>query len=65
MESVRRAGARLKQYPAHVAKCADSAGAYAACVTRDLNVEHRACDREFRAFRECLQKVATEAKTRL
>lgn len=65
MESVRRANARLRQYPAHLVKCADSGAAYAACVTRDLNVEHRACDREFQAFRQCVQKAAADMKVRL
>lgn len=65
MESVRRANARLRNYPAYMAKCADTAAVYAACVTRDLNVEHRACDKEFVAFRQCVQRAAAEARVRL
>lgn len=65
MESVRRANVRLRQYPAHLAKCADSAAAYAACVTRDLNVEHKSCDAQFQTFKQCVQKAAADAKVRL
>lgn len=65
MESVRRANARLRNYPTYLAKCADSGAVYAACVTRDLNVEHRVCDKEFQAFRQCVQKAAADMKVRL
>lgn len=67
MESVvRRANApRLRHYPAVAARCAESGAIYAACVTRDLNVEHKSCDREFVAFKQCIQKAAAEMKVRL
>lgn len=65
MESVRKANQRLKQYPILLGKCSESAAMYAACVTRDLNVSHRLCEKEFSEFKKCLQKVAQEMKTRL
>ncbi|XP_037032447.1 uncharacterized protein LOC119071597 [Bradysia coprophila] len=65
MESVRKANQRLKQYPMLLGKCSDSAAVYAACVTRDLNVSHRACEQEFLDFKKCLQKVARDMKTKL
>lgn len=65
MESVRKANQRLKQYPVLLGKCSESAAVYAACVTRDLNVSHRACDKEFSDFKKCLRKVALDMKTRL
>ncbi|KAG4070114.1 hypothetical protein HA402_013357 [Bradysia odoriphaga] len=65
MESVRKANQRLKQYPILLGKCSDRAAVYAACVTRDLNVSHRACEQEFSDFKKCLQKVAREMKTKL
>lgn len=65
MESVRKANQRLKQYPIILGKCSKSAAVYAACVTRDLNVSHRVCDKEFSEFKNCLQKVAQEMKTKL
>lgn len=46
-------------------KCSESAAVYAACVTRDLNVSHRACDKEFSDFKQCLQKAAQQMKTKL
>lgn len=65
MESVRKANQRLKQYPILLGKCSESAAVYAACVTRDLNIKHRACEKEFVEFKKCLQKVAIEMKTKL
>lgn len=65
MESVRKANQRLKQYPIILGKCSESAAIYAACVTRDLNVSHRLCEKEFVEFKKCLQKVAHEMKTKL
>lgn len=65
MESVRKANQRLKQYPLLLGKCSESGAVYAACVTRDLNVSHRACEKEFSDFKKCLQKAAMEMKTKL
>ncbi|XP_067627637.1 uncharacterized protein [Eurosta solidaginis] len=65
MESVRKAKQRLRNYPLLLGKCADKAAIYAACVTRDLNVQHLICDKEFEEFNACLQKAAKEMKTKL
>lgn len=65
MESVRRANGRLRNYPAYLAKCSQSAAVYAACVTRDLNVERSICDKEFLVFKQCVQKAASDIKVRL
>lgn len=65
MDSVRKANARFRQYPIVLAKCSESAAIYAACVTRDLNVTHKVCDVEFMAFKQCLQRAASDMKTKL
>lgn len=65
MESVKKASARLKNYPILVAKCSETATLYAKCVTRDLNVAHKACDKEFQDFKNCLAKEAKKMKTKL
>lgn len=65
MESVRKARQRLSNYPALLAKCSVQGAAYAACVTQDFNVKKEACEKEFVAFKECLQKAAVEMKTKL
>lgn len=65
MESIRKANIRIRNYPIVLAKCSNSAAVYAACVTQDLNIKHKICDKEFQAFKMCLQKVANEMKTKL
>ncbi|XP_037950220.1 uncharacterized protein LOC119681180 [Teleopsis dalmanni] len=65
MESVQKAHKRLRNYPVLLAKCANTAATYAACVTRELNVEKNVCEKEFQEFKKCLQKVAKEGKMRL
>lgn len=65
MESVRKAKDRLSKYPILVAKCSSSAAQYAACVTRDLDIQKHACDKEFQQFKKCLFEQAKGMKTRL
>lgn len=65
MESVKKANARLKNYPILLGKCSKSASVYAACVTRDLNVSHKICDKEFIEFKMCLQSAAKNMKMKL
>lgn len=65
MESVRKAKDRFKKYPVLLAKCSTSASAYAACVTRDLNVKQHACEKEFQLFKKCLVEQAKAISTRL
>ncbi|XP_052843219.1 uncharacterized protein LOC128256726 [Drosophila gunungcola] len=65
MESVRKANQRLRNYPVLLTKCADKATAYAVCVSRDLNVQHKICDTEFKEFLNCIRKSALEMKTKL
>lgn len=65
MESVRKAHQRMRNYPILLAKCAESSTVYAACVSRDFNVKHLTCDKEFQLFQKCLQQAAKEMKTRI
>lgn len=65
MDAVRKARTRMRQYPMLLGKCSVQAGAYAACVTQDFNVSHKACDNEFNLFKECLKKAAADMKTKL
>lgn len=58
MENLKRARQRLQQYPTLIAKCSVSASAYAACVTRDLNVKQNICEKEFLEFKKCLKESA-------
>lgn len=65
MESVGKANQRFRNYPILLAKCSKVAAVYAACVTRDLNVEHKICEKEFQEFKNCLQTVAKKMNTKL
>lgn len=65
MESVRKAKQRLRNYPILLGKCAESAKVYAVCASRDLNLQHKSCDKEFQQFKQCLEKAAREMKTKL
>lgn len=65
MESVRKAKQRMRNYPILLGKCAESAKVYAVCVSRDLNVQHKTCEKEFQLFKECLQRAAKEMTTKL
>lgn len=58
MENIKRARQRIQQYPAFIAKCAEPAKKYAACVTRDLNVTKNICEKEFIEFKQCVQAAA-------
>lgn len=65
MESVRKAHQRMRNYPILLGKCAESAKVYAACVSRDLDIKHLACDKEFQLFKKCLQQAAKDMKTKI
>lgn len=65
MESVKKAKARLRNYPVLMAKCGEAAAKYAACVTKDFNVKHKSCQSEFDALKSCLERQAKSLKTRL
>lgn len=65
MESVRKAKDRLSKYPIFVAKCSTTAAQYAACVTRDLDIQKSACDKEFQQFKKCLVEQSRAMKIRL
>ena len=65
MESVRKAKQRMRNYPILLGKCAEPAKVYAVCVSRDLNIQHKTCEKEFLLFKECLQKAAKDMKTKL
>lgn len=56
---------RLKSYPILLVKCSETAALYAACVTKDFNVQKGACAREFQLFRECIRKTAQEMKIKI
>lgn len=65
MESVKKANTRLRNYPIILGKCSKYATVYATCVTRDLNIKQNACEKEFHEFKNCLQKVAKDMKSKL
>lgn len=65
MDPVRQARERLVKYPILIAKCSTKATAYAVCVTRDLDIQKHACDKEFQQFKQCLVEQAKNMKTRL
>lgn len=65
MESVKKAKQRLRNYPVLIGKCAGPASSYAVCVTRDLDVQKLACDKEFQVFKKCLVDAAKHLKTKL
>lgn len=65
MESVKKANVRLRNYPILLVKCSKSAKAYAECVTKDLNVNHKICEKEFIEFKQCLRKAAKDMNTKL
>lgn len=58
MENLKRARHQLQQTPTLIALCSTAATKYAICVTRDLNVKHLACDKEFAEFKQCLKEAA-------
>ncbi|XP_014474875.1 PREDICTED: uncharacterized protein LOC106744531 [Dinoponera quadriceps] len=58
MEAVRKAKERLRQYPALIAKCHESASKYASCVLAKSNLEKNACAAEFDELKRCLVKAA-------
>lgn len=62
MENIKRAKDRLRSYPMLIGRCSAAAGKYAACVTRDLNVNHNVCEIEFNVFKRCLTEAATKRK---
>lgn len=65
MESVRKAKDRFKQYPMLLAKCKSEANNYAKCVLKRDTVNQNDCLEEFKLFKNCLQKTATNLKTRI
>ena len=65
MESVKRARTRLRAYPRLLAACSAEGAAYARCVALKEGEARRAeCDREFGAFRRCVQDAAKRMGTR-
>lgn len=58
MEGIKRARQHIQNYPALIAKCSVSASKYAICVTRDLDVKHNVCEKEFLEFKKCLKDAA-------
>lgn len=62
MENLKKARQHLKQYPTLLATCSASASKYAICVTRDLNVKHNICEKEFLEFKECFKKAQSKLK---
>ncbi|XP_030557676.1 uncharacterized protein LOC115760481 [Drosophila novamexicana] len=65
MESVRKANTRLRNYPILLTRCAEQASLYAACVSREINVQPKICENEFKEFLNCMRKTAKELKTKL
>lgn len=60
MESVKRAKQRMKNYPTLITRCSVSASKYAACVTRNFNISHNACENEFNEFKKCVMDAAKQ-----
>jgi hypothetical protein len=56
MEAVKKARLRLQKYPLYLADCSGPASTYAKCVQLDLNVKHKACEKEFLVFMDCVRK---------
>lgn len=65
MEAVKKAKERLKQYPALMIRCQESASRYAFCVVEKSNLEKNACAAEFNELKKCLVKAAASSNTRL
>ena len=66
MESVRKALARLQNYPVMLAQCGPEAATYAKCVAEKLGeVKRFECQAEFDLFKKCIQKSAKKLGTKL
>lgn len=65
MEAVKKAKERLRQYPALLIRCQESASKYASCVLAKSNLEKNACTVEFNELKKCLIKAAASNNTRL
>ncbi|XP_077283715.1 NADH dehydrogenase [ubiquinone] 1 alpha subcomplex assembly factor 8 [Arctopsyche grandis] len=65
MDSVRKARSRLRMYPQLLAKCSESAGVYAKCVTQNSSVKKDDCLKEFENFKTCLIKASKDLKTKM
>lgn len=64
MESVKKAKSRLKQYPVMLGKCSTEAMAYANCVLKKDSPSFNDCNEDFKKFKNCLRKTASELKIR-
>lgn len=59
MESARGLKSRLKNYPLLLGKCGAEAAVYGKCVSQYMGeVRHKACEEEFKIFKNCLLKNA-------
>ncbi len=59
MDPVRRARARLSQYPTWIAECSAEATIYAKCVINVMGgVKKDQCAEEFRQFKHCFRRAA-------
>ena len=65
MESVKKARQRLQLYPKLLASCGPAGKDYARCVALKDNVLKGDCEKEFIAFKICLQKEARRMSTRM
>lgn len=65
MDAVQKAKNRYRQYPILLAKCSKEASNYAKCVLKKDNINFEDCSEEFKLFKCCLQKSATNLKTRI
>ncbi|KAK2712135.1 hypothetical protein QYM36_010986 [Artemia franciscana] len=66
MDSVKKAAARLRNYPTLLTLCADSAAVYARCVAQQHeNVKKNLCKDEFVAFKKCLNEAAKKIGTKI
>lgn len=65
MESVLKAKRRLKLFPTYLAECSSEGALYAKCVVQTDDPKMHQCEKEFAAFRKCLQSAAKRHSSRI
>ena len=66
MDSVRKARARLQNYPVVLGQCGPEAAVYAKCVAERLgDVKRFDCQPEFELFKKCVQASAKKLGKRI
>lgn len=65
MDSVLKAKRRLKLFPTYLAECSSEGAVYAKCVVQTDDPKMNQCNKEFDAFRKCLQHAAKKHSSRI